>query len=326
MPANKDDGGWKKFLWNSEKGELMGRTGSSWFKITLFYVVFYGCLAGVFIGTIQAMLLTLNDFKPTWQDRVAPPGLSHTPKVDKAEVSYSINSYETYMPFTKALREFVSQYDDANQGDQSKFDDCGRKYSFNVSPGIWRDPDRANHPLLPPEEPAEYKLRGDLDDNAGVRKACRFSRKWLGPCSGLEDESFGFKEGKPCIIVKLNRIVNFRPRPPSSNDSIPPEAAPKVQPNVIPLFCTNKREEDAGKIGEIKYYGIGGGFPLQYYPYYGKRLHPQYLQPLVAVQFANLTQNEELRIECKVFGENIDYNEKDRYQGRFDLKITINNV
>ncbi|XP_024121018.1 sodium/potassium-transporting ATPase subunit beta-1b [Oryzias melastigma] len=301
MPANKDDGGWKKFLWNSEKGELMGRTGSSWFKITLFYVVFYGCLAGVFIGTIQAMLLTLNDFKPTWQDRVAPPGLSHTPKVDKAEVSYSINSYETYMPFTKALREFVSQYDDANQGDQSKFDDCG-------------------------QEPAEYKLRGDLDDNAGVRKACRFSRKWLGPCSGLEDESFGFKEGKPCIIVKLNRIVNFRPRPPSSNDSIPPEAAPKVQPNVIPLFCTNKREEDAGKIGEIKYYGIGGGFPLQYYPYYGKRLHPQYLQPLVAVQFANLTQNEELRIECKVFGENIDYNEKDRYQGRFDLKITINNV
>lgn len=232
----------------------------------------------------------------------------------------------------------------------------------------------------------------------GVRKACRFHRDLLGPCSGLEDREFGFKEGKPCVIVKLNRIVNFRPRvnavlrrlsdptpdprghstqpvhrvplvsfhplkktnlvlvflqPPSSNDSIPEDAQHKVQPNVLPLFCTNRvkkktntktkknqsqapsspsafvssplqKEEDAGKIGEIKYYGIGGGFPMQYYPYYGKLLHGHYLQPLVALQFTNLTLNTELRIECKVFGENIGYSEKDRYQGRFDIKIQIN--
>lgn len=84
-----------------------------------------------------------------------------------------------------------------------------------------------------------------------------------------------------------------------------------------------QREEDASKIGEIKYFGIEGGFPLQYYPYYGKLLHPQYLQPLVALKFTNLTIGEELRIECKVFGANIDYSDKDRYQGRFDVKFTI---
>lgn len=84
-----------------------------------------------------------------------------------------------------------------------------------------------------------------------------------------------------------------------------------------------QRAEDAEKIGEIKYFGIAEGFPLQYYPYYGKLVHPQYLQPLVAIKFTNLTVGEELRIECRVYGANIDYSEKDRYQGRFDVKFTI---
>jgi len=155
------------------------------------------------------------------------------------------------------------------------------------------------------------------------RKACRFSRNLLGSCSGDSDETYGFKDGKPCIIVKLNRIVNFRPKTPSNNQSLPEPLQGKVQPNLIPIYCKHKREEDESKIGEIKYFGMGEGFPLQYYPYYGKMLHPQYLQPLVAIQFTNLTLDQELRIECKVYGENIDYSEKDRYQGRFDVKFTI---
>ncbi|XP_017553571.1 sodium/potassium-transporting ATPase subunit beta-1a [Pygocentrus nattereri] len=299
MPANKDgDGGWKGFLWNSEKKEFLGRTGGSWLKIFIFYVIFYGCLAGIFIGTIQAMMLTLSNYKPTYQDRVAPPGLSHTPRSEKAEISFSKQDDNSFDPYIRNLRELLEPYKDEKQTDIQKFEDCGAT-------------------------PEGYRNRGELESDIGIRKACRFSRTLLRSCSGTDDKSFGFKDGKPCLIVKLNRIVNFRPRPPASNASLPAAAQGYLQPNLIPIYCTNKREEDAGKIGEIKYYGLGNGFPLQYYPYYGKLLHPQYLQPLVAIQFTNVTLNEELRIECKVYGENIDYSEKDRYQGRFDLKLLI---
>ncbi|KAM9503466.1 sodium/potassium-transporting ATPase subunit beta-1a [Salvelinus alpinus] len=303
MSANKDgDGGWKSFLWNSERKEFLGRTGGSWFKILLFYLIFYGCLAGIFIGTIQALLLTLSNYKPTYQDRVAPPGLSHTPRSEKFEISYNVNDVETYLKYTKSIKEFLEMYDEGRQTDQMKYEDCG-------------------------ELPESYRDRGELESDVGERKVCRFKRTWLGPCAGLEghDESFGFKDGKPCLIAKLNRIVNFRPRPPTNNASVPDAGQSRVQANVMPIHCQNKREEDASKIGEIKYYGMGMGFPLQYYPYYGKLLQPQYLQPLVAIQFTNLTFNEELRLECKVYGANIDYSEKDRYQGRFDVKFTIAN-
>ncbi|KAL4608793.1 sodium/potassium-transporting ATPase subunit beta-233-like isoform X1 [Arapaima gigas] len=303
MPAanKEEDGGWKKFLWNSEKKEFLGRTGGSWSKIFLFYLIFYGCLAGIFIGTIQVMLLTLSDYKPTYQDRVAPPGLTHTPRSEKAEFIFNVNRPESYFMYTQVLHKLLEMYDDDKQLDQLKYEDCG-------------------------EYPSDFKDRGDIESEVGVRKACRFKRSWLGACSGLNDRDFGFKDGKPCLIIKLNRIINFIPKPPSSNDSIPVEAREKVQPNVIPVFCASKKEEDAEKIGEVKYFGIGGGFPLQYYPYYGKLLQSQYLQPLVGIKFNNLTENTELRIECKVFGENIYYNDKDRYQGRFEIKITVNNL
>uniref|UniRef100_A0A1A8RBQ9 Sodium/potassium-transporting ATPase subunit beta n=1 Tax=Nothobranchius rachovii TaxID=451742 RepID=A0A1A8RBQ9_9TELE len=299
MSGSKDsDGGWRNFIWNSEKKEFLGRTGGSWFKITLFYVIFYGCLAGIFIGTIQAMLLTLSDYKPTYQDRVAPPGLSHTPRSDKSEISFSKSDSRTYQKYVDSMHSLLQKYNDTLQTEELKFEDCG-------------------------ETPQDYINRGSLDDTEGLKNACRFRRSWLGSCSGITDKNFGFEEGKPCLIVKLNRIVNFKPKVPS-NDTLPEALKGKSVNYLIPIHCKNKREEDEGKIGEIKYFGISEGFPLQYYPYYGKRLHSQYLQPLVAIQFTNLTTNEELRIECRVYGDNIEIGEKDRYQGRFDVKFTVN--
>lgn len=60
--------------------------------------------------------------------------------------------------------------------------------------------------------PSEPKERGELDHERGERKVCRFKLDWLGNCSGVNDETYGYKEGKPCIIIKLNRVLGFKPK------------------------------------------------------------------------------------------------------------------
>lgn len=42
--------------------------------IIMFYIIFYLFLAGLFALTMYIMLQTLDDHKPTWQDRLSTPG------------------------------------------------------------------------------------------------------------------------------------------------------------------------------------------------------------------------------------------------------------
>lgn len=51
-------------------------------------------------------------------------GLSHSPRPDKAEISYSIKE-ESYKPYVDHIKKFLKAYDPENQIDTTKFDDCG---------------------------------------------------------------------------------------------------------------------------------------------------------------------------------------------------------
>ncbi|PIN97441.1 hypothetical protein AB205_0196510 [Aquarana catesbeiana] len=261
------------------------------------------------------------------------PGLTQVPRALKTEVTFSISDPKSYEEYVSSISKFLEKYNSSKQLDPEIFKDCSAKYTINDRKGEKKRKMTAQKNLLSgqlaksafnfPDKPTTYRDLGPITEDGGQKTSCRFDRSWLGNCSGLQDSTFGFKDGKPCVIIKMNRILGFKPKPPQ-NGTFPEIPGVPYNPYVIPIICAGKKEDDQPKILDVEYFGMAGiaGFPLNYYPYYGRLIQPYYLQPLIAVQF-NVTMGTEVRIECKAFGENINYSDKDRFQGRFDIKFDI---
>uniref|UniRef100_A0A8C8DW11 Sodium/potassium-transporting ATPase subunit beta n=1 Tax=Oryzias sinensis TaxID=183150 RepID=A0A8C8DW11_9TELE len=262
-------GSWKDFFYNSRTGELLGRTASSWGLILLFYLIFYGFLAGMFCLTIWVMLQTLDENVPRHQDRVADPG--NHPIIHKKMFKWQNygNSSDWGIYKLNSLK-CVSEYNDSMQ------------------------------------ERNDLCLVGEYtdQDQGSIKKVCQFKRSILRQCSGLPDTSFGYAEGKPCIIVKMNRVRNL---------SISKQKQ---------LHCA------AGtlKMGEMQYFPPEGRLDKMFFPYYGKKLQPDYVQPLVAVKLL-LTKDDyniEQTVECKVEGSHLRNNdERDKYMGRVTFRVKV---
>lgn len=50
-----------------------------------------------------------------------------------------------------------------------------------------------------------YFMQDDLEESS-ERRACQFKRSWLGDCSGLQDPHYGYSQGRPCVLLRMNRV------------------------------------------------------------------------------------------------------------------------
>ncbi|XP_026578485.1 sodium/potassium-transporting ATPase subunit beta-2 isoform X1 [Pseudonaja textilis] len=271
---------WKEFIWNPRTHQFMGRTGGSWALILLFYLVFYGFLTALFTLTMWVMLQTVDPFIPKYQDRLSIPGMMIRPQTESLEISYNLSKTESWDGYVKMLNTFLEAYNDSRQVAMNEFCQPGR---YNEQP----DNGVLNYP----------------------KRACQFNRTMLRDCSGLNDSTYGYQEGQPCVLVKMNRIINFY-----AGNNLP-----------MNISCTAKKEEDIQKLGEMAMFPADGNIDLMYFPYYGKKVHVNYTQPVVAIKFLNLTFNQDHNVECKMNAANIATNdERDKFAGRVAFKIRVN--
>lgn len=273
---------WQEFVWNSRTHEFLGRTASSWGMILLFYLVFYIFLGGMFTLTMYVMLQTLDDYKPTYQDRLAIPGMMIWPRGSFLEIEYSLLHPESWDLYVRSLDRFLSSYDNAQQARTNV--ECA--------------PDR-------------YFLQEDSGEvRNNPKRSCQFNRTSLLECSGITDHHYGFDTGKPCILIKLNRVIGFLP----SKDGQSPY-----------ITCAAKAD-DSEHIGELEYFPPNGTLNLMYFPYYGKKAQVNYSQPLVAIKFRNITLNADVNVECKINADRIETSSeaRDKFAGRVSFKLRIN--
>uniref|UniRef100_A0A2K5E2H3 Sodium/potassium-transporting ATPase subunit beta n=1 Tax=Aotus nancymaae TaxID=37293 RepID=A0A2K5E2H3_AOTNA len=168
---------WKLFIYNPTTGEFLGRTAKSWGLILLFYLVFYGFLAALFSFTMWVMLQTLNDEVPKYRDQIPSPGLMVFPKpVTALEYTFSVSDPTSYAGYIADLKKFL------------------KPYTLEEQKNLTTCPD------------------GALFEQKGpVYVACQFPLLLLQACSGMSDPDFGYSKGKPCILVKMNRIIGLKP-------------------------------------------------------------------------------------------------------------------
>lgn len=60
-------------------------------------------------------------------------GLSHSPRPDKAEISFSMSDNTTYSAYVDHMKAFLKAYDKQRQSDETKFEDCGGTTSSKIT-------------------------------------------------------------------------------------------------------------------------------------------------------------------------------------------------
>ncbi|XP_067848365.1 potassium-transporting ATPase subunit beta-like [Heptranchias perlo] len=266
----------KRFLWNPDTKELIGRTPGNWVLISLYYAAFYVVICALFALALFVLLYTTDPYVPTYQDRLKSPGVTIRPEPNGLVISFNISNPKSWHRYADALQHFLSAYNESVQA----------KTNRNCTKG-------------------NYTMQSGYGPNS--KFACQFTREVLKNCSGLEDPTFGYKTGQPCILIRMNRIINYLPGEGTT---------PNVTCAVLHAYPEN--------IGKVVFYPQNGTFDMSYFPFYGNLPQPTYTNPLVAVKFLTLKRNKQVEIQCTINAPGITSdNPYEKFEGRVIFTLDI---
>uniref|UniRef100_A0A1B6KZH3 Sodium/potassium-transporting ATPase subunit beta n=1 Tax=Graphocephala atropunctata TaxID=36148 RepID=A0A1B6KZH3_9HEMI len=284
----------KKFIYNRETGQVLGRTAASWGKIGTFYLIFYSVLASMFGIMLWIFYHTLDPRMPRWilaESLIGKsPGLGFRPMPNDSDTRSTLIWYRgkdssTFELWTRTLDEFLDVY---------------------RRPG-----------LTPGRGQNIYNC--DYDRPPGRGQVCDVDVKNWYPCTS--ENKFNYHHSGPCVFIKLNKIYGWHPDYYNDTSTLPDHMPDDLkshimsQKSVNPLFlntvwvtCEGEGSLDKENIGEIKYIPKQG-FPGYFYPYVNTE---GYLSPLVAIHFKRPKTGVIINVECKAWAKNLHHDRKEK--------------
>jgi len=145
-----------------------------------------------------------------------------------------------------------------------------------------------------------------------------------------EENDFGYSSGKPCVLVKLNKIIGWYPEPmdPDESSWYPERFRDAMLNNLennednhndrVWIACHGKHAADIENIGPINYYP-GMGMPTAWFPYLNQE---DYLSPLMFIELTNPKRGVLISVECTAWARNI-YHDRERQKGVGHFQIMI---
>jgi len=336
--SDASEGSGERFFWRS--GELLGRSLSSWLKLVLFYLLFCGILALLWGLCIGLMFQTVDFYIPKYiQDQGligSNPGLGFRPLgglglKQKNGFNGTGAAGQWSEPSVYSSLIWFRHGAGGNWGDmKASMDLFLRQYEPGYFPNQGASLtkcDFENTPLTP-KSGSNLLVKQTYKD-----KSCEFNKEWLSDQGSdykcITQEDYGYRFGKPCILVKLNRIYGWVPQPYSIDEianhtsmplslkqdiqkiyeekcvgKFPPEQGPCPYMNMIWLHCDGEDDPDIENIGPVTYTPFRG-FPGYFYPYRNQR---GYLSPIVMVQLKNPMPGVLMNLECTAWARNIERN------------------
>jgi len=310
--SSQDD--FSAFCYDSKSRELFGRSAGSCCKL-LGYMLSFCCLLAAFWGLCLWLFYQTLD--------------SYTPKLTSSDVSFiGTNPGLGFRPMRTDTNPYSSLI-----------------WFRHGAGGNWDDLKENLDRFLAEYEPGYFPNAGNTQTNCGFgqgalkeNEACEFNKEWLSSegtdkkC--ISEENYGYLHGKPCLMLKLNRVYGWYPEPyynlneveahPTMPESLklhinqtwedncrgkgPEVEARCPQLNMIWLHCDGEDAPDKENIGTVTY-TPWRGFPGYYFPYWNQQA---YLQPVVMVQLRNPTPAILTNIECTAWAKNIEHNREKR--------------